>query len=551
MNDDIAADGVMAADSIPAGGVPSDCATSDNVTPDGMKSGGIITGGVAPSDDAKYSRIPLDDETLARAVLTYCLDGADAMMLALLKGMGSAGMALQLLIDGNCETNSLVAHAAAKALDDAFITGLARWGRKITPRGMTSFHHSLTSWRQRLTTMPYREGPALSNWLTGNGMMWIIAPHSPYWPRQLNDLTVRTDWAPPLCLWGRGNPSALVSCPKPIGIVGSRGANDYGRQVAQEIARQASRNGHLVISGGAMGIDAAAHWTAVSVQTSMPEAAGATVAVFAGGLNHIGPKINQRLFDEIIVHGGALISELCPDTIPEARRFLLRNRIIAALSSTVVIVQARARSGALNTAGWANELNRELYAVPGDITMPNNTGCNRLIEEGKAIILCSCGDNGIFSHEPHMPAHTYLGKNAMGHDEAIDDATADINVADTGNIDTDGTPADSGQLRSGNADDVADAAAETTPTCASPSDDDIQHDIRNAILHAINICERRRIPATADTLCALLNDSQRTHPTVGSIMQGLGELEMNGDVTVVDGTQTYRLSSRPVRQSRV
>lgn len=70
--------------------------------------------------------------------------------------------------------------------------------------------------------------------------------------------------------------------------------------------------------------------------------------------------------------------------MPEARRFLLRNRLIAALSSTLIVAQARARSGALNTAGWANELNRNLFAVPGDITMPHNTGCNRLIQDGRA-----------------------------------------------------------------------------------------------------------------------------------------------------------------------
>lgn len=519
----------------------------------GIPADGVPTDSIAATDAMPYGRIPLDDETLARAMLTYCLDGADALMFALLKGAGGAGTVLQLMIDGGSDANSLVAHAAARALDEAFVTGLARWGRKITPRGMTSFHHALALWRQRLATMPYQEGPALSNWLTGNGTMWVIAPHSPYWPHQLDDLTIRTDWAPPLCLWGKGTPSSLVSCPKPIGIVGSRGANDYGRQVAQEIARHAAQSGHLVISGGAMGIDAAAHWTTVSVKRSSPETAGATVAVFAGGLNRIGPKINQRLFDGIITCGGALISELCPDTIPEARRFLLRNRIIAALSSTVVIVQARARSGALNTAGWANELNRELYAVPGDITMPNNTGCNRLIEEGKAIILCSCSDNGIFNHEAHMPVRTHLGDEETNNgetSEARNDVSYDGNgiatPADDNDINNNVPITESGKNTSDNI-----RNERQVDSNATSSDSSTQHDIQNAILHAINICERRHIPATADTLCALLSDSQRAHPTIGSIMQGLGELEMSGEVTVVDGTQTYRVSSRPVRQSRV
>lgn len=213
----------------------------------------------------------------------------------------------------------------------------------------------------------------------------IIAPHHPCWPSQLNDLSLRTDWASPLCLWGKGDPKALVSCPEPVGIVGSRGVSDYGRQSAHELALRMARAGHLVVSGGALGTDAAAHWGAVKAMDEMSAAlAGRTVAVFAGGLNHIGPKSNQNLFEQIESHSGALISELCPGTVPEARRFLLRNRLIAALSSTLIVAQARARSGALNTAGWANELNRNLFAVPGDITMPHNTGCNRLIQDGRA-----------------------------------------------------------------------------------------------------------------------------------------------------------------------
>ena len=141
------------------------------------------------------------------------------------------------------------------------------------------------------------------------------------------------------------------------------------------------------MSGGALGTDAAAHWGAIQAMDEIgTPLAGRTVAVFAGGLNYIGPKSNERLFETIINHSGALISELCPGTVPEARRFLIRNRLIAALSSTLIVAQARARSGALNTAGWANELNRRVFAVPGDVTMPHNTGCNRLIQEGQASI---------------------------------------------------------------------------------------------------------------------------------------------------------------------
>lgn len=113
-----------------------------------------------------------------------------------------------------------------------------------------------------------------------------------------------------------------MSCPEPVGIVGSRGVSDYGRQSAHELALRMARAGHLVVSGGALGTDAAAHWGAVKAMDEMSAAlAGRTVAVFAGGLNHIGPKSNQNLFEQIESHSGALISELCPGTVPEARRF--------------------------------------------------------------------------------------------------------------------------------------------------------------------------------------------------------------------------------------
>ena len=108
-----------------------------------------------------------------------------------------------------------------------------------------------------------------------------------------------------------------------------------------------------------MGIDAAAHWGALEAMNQLgAKVAGRTVAIFAGGLDHCGPTTNMRLFEQICAQHGALVSECTPSTIPEPRRFLLRNRLIAALAYSVVVAQARLRSGALNTAGWANEMNR-------------------------------------------------------------------------------------------------------------------------------------------------------------------------------------------------
>lgn len=362
----------------------------------------------------------IDDDTLARAILTFCIDSADALLFATIKGAGDAVTALRLIADEKSGTRN------RNKLDEVFATGTAKWGRKVNTRGMGSFRHGLERWRERLHQLPSNDKKELEDFFTVNGSQWIIGPTSPYWPAQLDDLSIRKDWASPLCLWGIGDPGALASCPQPLAVVGSRGADDYGRYVAKTIAGKAAEQGHLVVSGGAFGIDAAAHWGALNAMSDLGEnESGRTVAVFAGGLNHIGPERNQPLFDRIKANGGALISELCPNTIPEARRFLLRNRIIAALASTVVVAQARSRSGALNTANWAAELGREVYAAPGNINIPGNTGCNWLIRDHRAIILTSVNAIDEICHKGHAPKliHTDGNKSSTLNDKTIRNQT--------------------------------------------------------------------------------------------------------------------------------
>lgn len=361
----------------------------------------------ASSEEAAVNPL-IDEDTLARAILTFCIDSADALLFATIKGAGNAVTALRLIADEQGGTSN------RNKLDEMFALGTAKWGRKVNARGMGSFHHGLQRWRERLHQLPSDDMDELKTWFTENGSQWIIGPSSPYWPNQIDDLSIRKDWASPLCLWGIGNPTALTSCPQPLAIVGSRGADDYGRYVARTIAKKAAEQGHLVVSGGAFGIDAAAHWGAMDAMSGIGEnESGRTVAVFAGGLNHIGPERNQPLFDRIKANGGALISELCPNTIPEARRFLLRNRIIAALASTVVVAQARSRSGALNTANWAAELGREVYAAPGNINIPGNTGCNWLIRDHRASILTSVNAISEICHERHAPKVMHIDNKAL------------------------------------------------------------------------------------------------------------------------------------------
>ena len=320
-------------------------------------------------------------DTLYRAALTFCLDGADVMMYATLKGAENAESLWHALAQSHPSQPSEICGPALSRIDRMFVDGLTRWGRKASANAMRSFRNALACWHNRMMDLPSQDIIQLADWFTMDGTQWIIGPGHPCWPSQLADLSIRSDWAPPLCLWIKGDPRALTSCAKPVGIVGSRDVTEYGRYVAHTVAEQAAVAGHLVVSGGAMGTDAAAHWGALNaLHGRMPANVGKTVAVFAGGLNHIGPMRNRTLFERIEAQGGALISELCPGTIPEARRFLLRNRIIAAMSSTLIVTQARLRSGALNTAGWACELLREVYAVPGDINQPCNAGCYHVSE---------------------------------------------------------------------------------------------------------------------------------------------------------------------------
>lgn len=436
-------------------------------------------------------------EALVRAALTCCMDSAHALMYATLNGADSAEVVWRDLITADS--------AATKRLEQAVCEGLTRWGSRITSETMTVFRNALESWRSRAARLPSTDLHALASWMTAEGTYWIIAPDHASWPTQLADLAIRSDWSPPLCLWGRGDPYALTSCPKPVGIVGSRDANEYGRYTAHHIAEYAATHGHSVISGGAMGIDAAAHQGALDAAAGhLTSEVGPTIAVFAGGLNHRGPSRNLPLFNRIETQGGALISELPPHVIPEARRFLLRNRIIAALSSTLVVSQARLRSGAINTATWGCELMREVYAVPGNINESHNAGCNKLIAEGKAIMLHSLNSLDEVCHTAHTPIKPITPSSPDDHNDEIAASNA---ANDTMND----------ELNS--ADDIATNEANDT-------NDNHQH----LVVAVLKQCARRRIQPTPDALAKLMRERVPDMP-MGRLLQTLGELEMTGVIT--------------------
>ena len=214
---------------------------------------------------------------------------------------------------------------------------------------------------------------------------WLVTPADPLWPPQLNDLGP----ARPYGLWCRGDSRHLLdlaSTPS-VALVGSRDPSIYGTEATTHLAAELARRGYTVISGGAMGIDIAAHRAALTQQGSdLP-----TIAFMAGGLDRLYPAQNSDALN-MIVDRGLIMSEVSVGNTPTRWRFLERNRLIAALARHTIVVEARWRSGALNTARHAMEIGRTLWAVPGQINSPNSVGTNRLLRDGLAQTLTEAAD---------------------------------------------------------------------------------------------------------------------------------------------------------------
>lgn len=196
----------------------------------------------------------------------------------------------------------------------------------------------------------------------------LLLPGDPEWPESIDDLGEHA----PVLLWVRGDVGRL-SMTERVSIVGARAASAYGESVASEFAGDLAASGTLVVSGGAYGIDGAAHRAALGV-------GGGTVAFLAGGVDRAYPAGHQQLFERIR-STGAMVSELPCGAAPTKWRFLARNRLIAALGMATVVVEAGWRSGSLNTAGHAAALGRPLGAVPGPVTSAASAGCHRLLRE--------------------------------------------------------------------------------------------------------------------------------------------------------------------------
>jgi len=207
----------------------------------------------------------------------------------------------------------------------------------------------------------------------------VVTRGSPEWPPCLDDLGPMA----PFALWVRGSGNLALLMARAVAIVGARSSTAYGEHVTATIASELCDRGASVVSGGAYGIDAAAHRTALAM-------AEPCVAVMAGGVDRLYPVGHADMLGRIL-DGGVIISEVPPGYAPHRARFLSRNRLIATARATVV-VEAAIRSGALSTARHAAALVRPVGAVPGAVTSASSAGCHALIRDGIATLVTSGAD---------------------------------------------------------------------------------------------------------------------------------------------------------------
>ncbi|MGF1763301.1 DNA-processing protein DprA [Aliivibrio kagoshimensis] len=199
----------------------------------------------------------------------------------------------------------------------------------------------------------------------------ILHLHSPYYPSLLKEIA-----SPPPILFVQGRVNAL-SAPQ-IAVVGSRNATVDGLESAHQFSYELAKQGYVITSGLALGVDGYAHQGALKAE-------GETIAVLGSGLSEIYPARHRTLAQKIIEQG-ALVSEFRPDAKPRPQHFPRRNRMISGLSTGVLVIEAAEKSGSLITARYANEQGREVFALPGSIHNPTSRGCNALIKGGAYLV---------------------------------------------------------------------------------------------------------------------------------------------------------------------
>lgn len=286
------------------------------------------------------------EDRLARAALSFIAEPGDALLTRIVAACGPSG-ALEVIKCG-------------RAPD-----GIAR-----DPRERERLAVHLSGWRTRLPRADPEGDLTICAKLGGR----MICPGEAEWPTRLADLGEKE----PLALWLRGPSDLRFTCLRSVAVVGSRAASPYGTRVAQDLGAELAERGWTVVSGGALGVDAAAHRGALAAD-------GDTVGVFANGVDVAYPPRNDGLIAEM-ARRALLVSEWPLGTSPTQLRFLVRNRVIAALSCGTVVVEADLRSGSLNTAEHARRLGRPLMAVPGPINSRQSRGANQLLRADEPAI---------------------------------------------------------------------------------------------------------------------------------------------------------------------
>ena len=273
--------------------------------------------------------------------------------------------------------------AARLELFAAIEGGSTFWTSEIASQGVIQTLHSIkdgfyrSSKGEKTLSQIHPGGADELVTLIDNAGGSFLTPEDLGWPNQLNDLA-----AMPVGLIVKGRVECLSQ--RSIAIVGTRNPTPYGARIASDFAAGFVDREWLIVSGGAYGIDTHAHKGALIAE-------GVTIAVIASGVDINYPAGNERLFAEI-AELGAIVSEVMPGTPAFPSRFLTRNRIIAALSKSTLVVEAAFRSGSLRTARDAAELLRPVMAIPGPINSPTSEGTHRLIGERAAEIVTSVAD---------------------------------------------------------------------------------------------------------------------------------------------------------------
>jgi DNA processing protein len=307
--------------------------------------------------ESEYSK-DLALELVASATISMVTEPGDRMAGALSRSLGKLAF-LDLLVDGLQTRSVFSALGQTKSVD-------------LLRQSFGDLESTISDSRQRW--LPRLSKSRLTHLFEHSKALGIslITPEHRFWPAALDDLQD----AAPAMLFIEGGISKLSNLQDAVSIVGSRACTSYGMKVTNLLVQHLAEALRPTVSGGAVGIDAHTHQSSVDLGLQ-------TIAVMAGGLDRKYPRENFPLFEKIKSRG-AVISEMPPGVAPTRWRFLQRNRLIAALTPTTVVVEAGIRSGSIRTANNALELDRELYAVPGSVLSGTSSGTNALIADGRA-----------------------------------------------------------------------------------------------------------------------------------------------------------------------